>query len=106
MKTARKWLDTQVLEVCRRTPKLRVLKLFKNQIDDNGAEGIAELCKTCPGIEERRITIDFEVLREDMRKKHEKTSYLSPIPVSEDLLRPSSSTISLGDPPLPQPLHG
>ena len=45
--------------MCRRTPKLRVLKLFKNQIDDQGAEGIAELCKSCPGIEETRFATDF-----------------------------------------------
>ena len=31
-------------------------KLFKNNIDDSGAEGIAQLCQSCPGIEDGRKT--------------------------------------------------
>jgi len=45
-----------VLDVCRRCPKLRVLKLYKNQIDDGGAEYLAELCKQCPSIEEMHLS--------------------------------------------------
>lgn len=45
-----------VLEVCKRCPKLRVLKLFKNRIDDVGAEGLAELCRTVPEIEEMHLS--------------------------------------------------
>lgn len=46
----------QVLEACNRCPKLRVLKLFKNNIDDSGAEGIAQLFQSCPGIEEIHLS--------------------------------------------------
>jgi len=45
-----------VLDVCRRCPKLRVLKLYKNQIDDGGAEGLADLCKKLPEIEEIHLS--------------------------------------------------
>ncbi|CAK8985161.1 Uncharacterized protein SCF082_LOCUS16933 [Durusdinium trenchii] len=46
----------RVLEVCSRCPKLRVLKLFKNSIDDSGAEGLAELCRQSPKIEEIHLS--------------------------------------------------
>eukprot|EP00438_Fugacium_kawagutii_P020109 Skav226961 [mRNA] locus=scaffold51:180424:190206:- [translate_table: standard] len=46
----------RVLEICCRCPKLRVLKLFKNSIDDAGADGIAHLCQTSPGIEEIHLS--------------------------------------------------
>lgn len=46
----------KVLEICRRCEGLRVLKLFKNQIDDAGAGGIAELFRTCPCIEEIHLS--------------------------------------------------
>lgn len=46
----------RILEICSRCPKLRVLKLFKNSIDDSGAEGIAQLCQSCPGIEEIHLS--------------------------------------------------
>ena len=38
------------------TPDVRVFhrKLFKNNIDDSGAEGIAQLFQSCPGIEDGR----------------------------------------------------
>lgn len=45
-----------VLDVCRRCPKLRVLKLYKNHIDDGGAKGLAELCGQCPAIEEIHLS--------------------------------------------------
>jgi len=45
-----------VLDVCKRCPKLRVLKLFKNRIDDVGAAGLAELCRAVPGIEEMHLS--------------------------------------------------
>lgn len=45
-----------VLDVCKRCPKLRVLKLFKNRIDDSGAEGLADLCRVIPGIEEIHLS--------------------------------------------------
>lgn len=45
-----------VLEVCKRCPKLRVLKLFKNRIDDVGAEHLADLCRALPGIEEMHLS--------------------------------------------------
>jgi len=45
-----------VLEVCRRCPKLRIFKLYKNQIGDSGAQYLAELCKVCPNIEEMHLS--------------------------------------------------
>lgn len=45
-----------VLDVCRRCPRLRVLKLFKNRIDDVGAQALAELCRAVPGIEEMHLS--------------------------------------------------
>jgi len=45
-----------VLEVCRRCPKLRVLKLYRNQIDDAGAKGLADLCGQCLAIEEMHLS--------------------------------------------------
>eukprot|EP00440_Ansanella_granifera_P073000 gb/GFBE01079217.1/.p1 GENE.gb/GFBE01079217.1/~~gb/GFBE01079217.1/.p1 ORF type:complete len:278 (+),score=69.47 gb/GFBE01079217.1/:1-834(+) len=45
-----------VLDVLKRCPKLRVLKLFKNRIDDVGAEALAELCRKLPGIEEMHLS--------------------------------------------------
>jgi len=45
-----------VLEVCRKCPKLRVLKLYKNQIDDGGAKGLADLCGKCQAIEEIHLS--------------------------------------------------
>eukprot|EP00931_Biecheleriopsis_adriatica_P035300 TRINITY_DN20311_c0_g2_i1.p1 TRINITY_DN20311_c0_g2~~TRINITY_DN20311_c0_g2_i1.p1 ORF type:complete len:566 (-),score=98.18 TRINITY_DN20311_c0_g2_i1:85-1782(-) len=47
---------TAVLDVCKRCPKLRVLKLFKNRLDDVGAEALADLCRTLPGIEEMHLS--------------------------------------------------
>mmetsp|Transcript_4465 Transcript_4465/g.10375 ORF Transcript_4465/g.10375 Transcript_4465/m.10375 type:complete len:730 (-) Transcript_4465:129-2318(-) len=45
-----------VLNICRRCPRLRVLKLFKNCIDDYGAEGLADLCRAVPGLEEIHLS--------------------------------------------------
>lgn len=45
-----------VLDICKRCPKLRVLKLFKNRIDDSGAEGLADLCRVVLGIEEIHLS--------------------------------------------------
>ena len=38
------------------TANIRVFhrKLFKNNIDDSGAEGIAQLFQSCPGIEDQK----------------------------------------------------
>ncbi|CAE7200588.1 unnamed protein product [Symbiodinium microadriaticum] len=45
-----------VLEICKRCPKLKVLKLFKNQLDDSGAEGLAEMLGRKPAIEEVHLS--------------------------------------------------
>mmetsp|Transcript_80847 Transcript_80847/g.210624 ORF Transcript_80847/g.210624 Transcript_80847/m.210624 type:complete len:622 (+) Transcript_80847:57-1922(+) len=45
-----------VMEVCLRCPKLKVLKLYRNYIDDSGAEGLAELFSSCPNIEEVHLS--------------------------------------------------
>lgn len=45
-----------VLEVCQRCPKLRVLKLYRNNLDDSGATGLAELFAKCTGIEEVHLS--------------------------------------------------
>lgn len=45
-----------VLDICRRCPKLRILKLFKNDIDDHGADGLADLCRTSQTIEEIHLS--------------------------------------------------
>ena len=46
----------EVIKVCKRCPKLRVLKLFKNCIDDYGAQDLAELCRFAPGLEEIHLS--------------------------------------------------
>jgi len=40
-----------VVNICRRCPKLRVLKLFKNDINDQGAETIADMLSQKPEID-------------------------------------------------------
>jgi len=45
-----------VLDLCHRCEKLRILKLYKNRIDDQGAEGLAELVERCPSIEEMHLS--------------------------------------------------
>mmetsp|Transcript_69610 Transcript_69610/g.175873 ORF Transcript_69610/g.175873 Transcript_69610/m.175873 type:complete len:644 (+) Transcript_69610:207-2138(+) len=45
-----------VLDLCRRCEKLRILRLYKNRIDDQGAEGLAELVERCPSIEEMHLS--------------------------------------------------
>jgi len=45
-----------VIRICKRCRNLRVLKLFKNKIDDEGAEWLAELCKDHPWLEEIHLS--------------------------------------------------
>mmetsp|Transcript_18199 Transcript_18199/g.28677 ORF Transcript_18199/g.28677 Transcript_18199/m.28677 type:complete len:692 (+) Transcript_18199:124-2199(+) len=45
-----------VLKVCHSNSKLRILKLYKNDIDDEGAQGLADLCKALPWIEEIHLS--------------------------------------------------
>ena len=45
-----------VIKICKRCPKLRVLKLFKNCIDDYGAQDLADLCRSAPGLEEIHLS--------------------------------------------------
>eukprot|EP00418_Pyrodinium_bahamense_P041428 CAMPEP_0179206360 /NCGR_PEP_ID=MMETSP0796-20121207/102895_1 /TAXON_ID=73915 /ORGANISM="Pyrodinium bahamense, Strain pbaha01" /LENGTH=195 /DNA_ID=CAMNT_0020911279 /DNA_START=64 /DNA_END=647 /DNA_ORIENTATION=- len=45
-----------VLDLCLRCQKLRILKLYKNQIDDHGADQLAKLCEQCPSIEEIHLS--------------------------------------------------
>jgi len=49
-------LNNVVLNICRRSPRLRILKLFRNQLDDRGAEGIAELISQKPDLEELHLS--------------------------------------------------
>ena len=46
----------EVIKICKRCPKLRVLKLYKNCIDDYGAQDLAELCRTAPHLEEIHLS--------------------------------------------------
>lgn len=46
----------EVIKICKRCPKLRVLKLFKNCIDDHGAQDLADLCRSAPGLEEIHLS--------------------------------------------------
>ena len=46
----------EVMKICKRCPKLRVLKLYKNCIDDYGAQDLAELCRTAPHLEEIHLS--------------------------------------------------
>eukprot|EP00933_Yihiella_yeosuensis_P029261 TRINITY_DN22932_c0_g1_i1.p1 TRINITY_DN22932_c0_g1~~TRINITY_DN22932_c0_g1_i1.p1 ORF type:complete len:577 (-),score=62.13 TRINITY_DN22932_c0_g1_i1:92-1822(-) len=45
-----------VLDFCHHCKELRVLKLFKNKIDDWAAEGLADLCKALPNLEEIHLS--------------------------------------------------
>eukprot|EP00931_Biecheleriopsis_adriatica_P035299 TRINITY_DN20311_c0_g1_i2.p1 TRINITY_DN20311_c0_g1~~TRINITY_DN20311_c0_g1_i2.p1 ORF type:complete len:542 (-),score=120.98 TRINITY_DN20311_c0_g1_i2:139-1764(-) len=47
---------TALLDILRRCPKLRILKLFKNALDDAGAKALAELFHIWPGIEEMHLS--------------------------------------------------
>lgn len=42
----------KVLDICYRCRNLRVLRLYKNKIDDEGAADLAEFCAKRPGIEQ------------------------------------------------------
>ncbi|CAK0855382.1 unnamed protein product [Prorocentrum cordatum] len=46
----------KVLDVCGKCEKLRVLKLFMNDIDDDGAEALAALVRRTPTIEEMHLS--------------------------------------------------
>lgn len=46
----------KVLDICRRCEKFRVLKLFKNDIDDEGAEALAKFIHDRPTIEEMHLS--------------------------------------------------
>lgn len=46
----------KVMELCRRCENLRVLKLYKNDIDDGGAAMIAKLLEECGTIEEIHLS--------------------------------------------------
>jgi len=46
----------RVLDFCHSCENIRVLKLFKNRIDDEGALGIAELIKARPSLEEIHLS--------------------------------------------------
>lgn len=45
-----------VLGLCLRCENLRILKLFKNDIDDNGAEALADFVRKCRSVEEMHLS--------------------------------------------------
>ncbi|CAE7559987.1 unnamed protein product [Symbiodinium natans] len=45
-----------ILDLCVRCPRLKVLKLFKNDIDDEGAEFLARFLEECPNLEELHLS--------------------------------------------------
>jgi len=45
-----------VVDLCLQCDKLRVLKLFKNTIDDRGADDLARLCAKCGTLEELHLS--------------------------------------------------
>ena len=46
----------QILEICKKSPDLKVLKLFNNQLGDEGAEELGEIFKHCHSIEEVHLS--------------------------------------------------
>lgn len=46
----------KVVNLCLRCPELRVLKLFKNRLDDAAANDLARLVRECPWIEEMHLS--------------------------------------------------
>ncbi|CAE7654979.1 ndor1 [Symbiodinium sp. CCMP2456] len=45
-----------ILDLCSRCRRLKVLKLFKNDLDDNGAELLARFLEHCPNLEELHLS--------------------------------------------------
>jgi len=45
-----------VLDICKHCPKLRILKLFKNQLDDRATERLAEMLRKTPELEELHLS--------------------------------------------------
>mmetsp|Transcript_77738 Transcript_77738/g.141403 ORF Transcript_77738/g.141403 Transcript_77738/m.141403 type:complete len:844 (-) Transcript_77738:55-2586(-) len=45
-----------VVDLCCRCEKLRVVKLYKNEIDDSGAKHLARLLQHCPSVEECHLS--------------------------------------------------
>jgi len=45
-----------VLELCSKCPKLRILKLFKNQLDDKAADRLADMLQKVPDLEELHLS--------------------------------------------------
>eukprot|EP00434_Breviolum_minutum_P033773 symbB.v1.2.029884.t2/scaffold3315.1/size59195/3 len=45
-----------VLDLCKHCPKLRILKLFKNQLDDRATERLAEMLRKTPELEELHLS--------------------------------------------------
>eukprot|EP00434_Breviolum_minutum_P013440 symbB.v1.2.011847.t1/scaffold801.1/size161289/3 len=47
---------TQILDICKKSPDLKVLKLFNNQLGDDGANELGEIFKHCHAIEEVHLS--------------------------------------------------
>lgn len=45
-----------VLDICKRCPKLRILKLYKNQLDDGATQRLAEMLLRTPELEELHLS--------------------------------------------------
>eukprot|EP00435_Cladocopium_sp_Y103_P070899 s320_g36.t1 len=45
-----------VLDICKRCPKLRILKLFKNQLDDGATKRLSEMLLKTPELEELHLS--------------------------------------------------
>jgi len=48
-----------VLDICGRCAKLRILKLYRNNLDDKSAERLAEMLRKCPELEELHLSHNF-----------------------------------------------
>eukprot|EP00913_Durusdinium_trenchii_P025930 g24331.t1 len=47
---------SHILEICKRSSELKILKLFNNQLGDQGAEELGQLFRFCHGIEEVHLS--------------------------------------------------